>query len=53
MEGGYYPLIRRTQIGPDGTVKAPIDPQFYGLNLVDQDADLSQLTYSVVRFERT
>lgn len=51
-DGGYYPLIRRTQIGSDGTIKTPIDPQYYAMNLVADDSDLASLQYRVTRFEK-
>ncbi len=51
-EGGYYPLIRREQLTQDGSVRFAIDPQYYAMNLMSEDSDLSQLQYRVTRFEK-
>lgn len=50
-EGGYYPLLRRTQISPTGkTTELP--PRFYALNIVSQYPELAETYYKVVSFEK-
>jgi YidC/Oxa1 family membrane protein insertase len=45
-KGGFYPLLRRSLISPNGTVKNPADPEFYALNILGDDID----TYNVKSF---
>lgn len=51
-KGGYYPLIRRTLLGPDGQIKSPASSEFYALNVVSDDPAIGSLRYKVVRFEK-
>ena len=48
--GGYYPLLRRTQLNSDGSVKHRIKPEFYALNIVGEDEEVSNLIYRFSRF---
>lgn len=51
-QGGYYPLLRRTQLAKDGSIQFAIDPKYYAMNLVAEDSDLTNLQYRVTRFEK-
>ena len=50
--GGYYPLLRRSIVNSDGSVRQPIDPQYYAFNLIGEAPAVSQLEYKVTRFEK-
>lgn len=50
-EGGYYPLLRRSQISADGKI-TNISPRFYALNIVSQYPELAETYYKVVSFEK-
>lgn len=50
--GGYYPLLRRTQLNNDGTIKHRIGPEFYALTVVGENPEIAKLTYRVTRFEK-
>jgi YidC/Oxa1 family membrane protein insertase len=52
LQGGYYPFLRRSIVNPDNTAPHQLDPQYYALNLVGPDADLSRLEYKMTRFEK-
>ena len=52
QEGGYYPLLRRTQIANNGDILAAISPEYYALNLFAEDSNLANLSYRVTRFEK-
>ncbi len=49
--GGYYPLLRRSILNSDGTVKNAVPPEAYALNIVGDDPEVSALFYRVTRFE--
>jgi YidC/Oxa1 family membrane protein insertase len=49
--GGYYPLLRRPLLDADGKAAAPILPEYYALNIVDEDPALARVNYKVTRFE--
>lgn len=49
--GGYYPLLRRSLLKPDGTAQFSVSPEYYALNIVADDASLANLNYRVTRFE--
>lgn len=49
--GGYYPLLRRSILGSDGTVKHAASPEYYALNIIGDDPEISQISYRVKRFE--
>ncbi len=50
--GGYYPLLRRSIIGPSGHVTLKVDPKYYALNIVSDDPDVAKLHYQVKSFSR-
>ncbi len=50
--GGYYPLLRRTQMNADGSVKHRVGPEYYALNVVGENPAIAQLLYRVTRFEK-
>lgn len=50
--GGYYPLLRRSQLSHDGQPKHIASPEYYALSLLSDQVDLSQLNYRVTRFEK-
>ncbi|MBF8262608.1 MAG: yidC [Parachlamydiales bacterium] len=50
--GGYYPLLRRSIYQADGTVRHLLDPQYYAMNIVSDDSEISSLEYRVTRFEK-
>ncbi len=49
--GGYYPLLRRAILNPDGREKSSVSPEYYALNIVGEDPDIGALNYRVTRFE--
>ncbi|MBI5273156.1 MAG: membrane protein insertase YidC [Chlamydiia bacterium] len=49
--GGYYPLLRRSILNPDGSNQSTVSPECYALNLTSDDPALSRQTYKVTRFE--
>lgn len=49
--GGYYPLLRRSQMDLDGAVKHKVSPAFYALSVVGDQPALANLLYRVTRFE--
>ncbi|MBS0625967.1 MAG: membrane protein insertase YidC [Verrucomicrobia bacterium] len=49
--GGYYPLLRRTQLNAAGDETNKISPQFYSLNIVGEDDNVANGLYRVTRFE--
>ncbi|HSX26898.1 MAG TPA: membrane protein insertase YidC [Chlamydiales bacterium] len=49
--GGYYPLIRRSILNADGSVKHLVPAEYYALNVVGDDPELAHLSYQVTRFE--
>lgn len=51
-QGGYYPLLRRTQLARDGSISFPIDAKYYAMNLLTEDSALVNLFYRVTRFEK-
>lgn len=50
--GGYYPLIRRAIMASGNHVAVPVSPQYYALNLVNDDPEFANIVYSVKRFEK-
>lgn len=50
-QGGYYPLLRRPTLNRDGTTHTSLKSQFYALNLVSDEENLSNLSYKVTQFE--
>ena len=49
--GGYYPLLRRAILNPDGTEKTGVSPANYAFSIVGDNGALSNQTYRVTRFE--
>lgn len=56
--GGYYPLLRRSLVSPDGTAKNTVSPVFYALNIVSENDDIANLNFRMtemgprsIRFE--
>ncbi len=55
-QGGYYPLLRRSIINPNGTVKNPADPNYYALTILGDDTAVYRVTNfgpDFIRFEGT
>ncbi len=50
--GGYYPLLRRTLIGPRGDVIKKFPSQFYALNTVTDERGQESPLYRLSRFEK-
>lgn len=50
--GGYYPLIRRSQLGQGDRVTSKIPPQFYALNVFSPQDPTDNNFYQVTRFEK-
>ncbi len=50
--GGYYPLLRRPLLLPDGTKQFSFPAECYALNLVGEDPWIANTTYRVTRFEK-
>ena len=51
-QGGYYPLLRRSQLDSSGSIVRPIGPEFYALNVVGEEAGLAGINYRMTRFEK-
>lgn len=47
VTGGYYPLLRRSILNKDGTIRSSVPPEYYALNVVGGDIG----NYSVTRQE--
>jgi YidC/Oxa1 family membrane protein insertase len=50
--GGYYPLLRRTQLNADGSIKHRLRPEYYALNIVGENPAIAKQIYRVTRFEK-
>jgi YidC/Oxa1 family membrane protein insertase len=50
--GGYYPLLRRALLNSNEEAKTPVPPEYYALNILDEEADIGQISYKVSRFEK-
>ncbi len=54
--GGYYPLLRRTLLGPDGRVLTEMPHRYYALNLFPAnnttDTGVFKGNYKLTRFEK-
>ena len=48
--GGYYPLLRRTQLTNSGSVAIKVPPRFYALNIVSDYPEVAELVYTVKEF---
>lgn len=46
--GGYYPLLRRTLINPDGSPIQVLASGYQALNLVSDYPDVSELNYKII-----
>ncbi len=51
--GGYYPLIRRNLIGPNGKTELKVSPDTYALSVVSAYPELANLRYKVVSHSDT
>jgi YidC/Oxa1 family membrane protein insertase len=49
--GGYYPLLRRSILDSDGSIKSAVSPEYYAMNVVGEDPSIANLEYRVTRFE--
>ena len=38
--GGYYPMLRRSIIGPSGHITHKVNPKYYALNLASNDPEI-------------
>jgi YidC/Oxa1 family membrane protein insertase len=50
--GGYTPLIRRSIVGPTGTITHALEPKYYAFNLISDDSSIAKLPYSLKRIEK-
>lgn len=50
--GGYYPMLRRSIIGPTGHVTHKIEPKYYALNLTSNNPEIANLFYKVTHFSK-
>ncbi len=50
--GGYYPLLRRSIMSPQGGVAIPNAPRYYALNTLADDGSLNNQAYQVTRLEK-
>jgi YidC/Oxa1 family membrane protein insertase len=48
--GGYYPLLRRSQLASTGAFAIKIEPRFYALNIVSEYPEVASLVYTVKDF---
>ncbi len=52
VQGGYYPLLRRGVIGVAGITTTDINPNYYALNVIEQDKMHEAVLYTLKRFEK-
>ncbi len=45
--GGYYPLLRRGLLTPDGKPLVNVPPRYYALNVVGEDTNIAKMSYSL------
>lgn len=50
--GGYYPLLRRPILKPDGSEKSSVSPTYYALNIVSDREDIANLNFKVTDFTK-
>ncbi|HSX03754.1 MAG TPA: membrane protein insertase YidC [Rhabdochlamydiaceae bacterium] len=50
--GGYYPLIRRSQLGSGGNIASKVSPNFYALNVFSEQEGPESHFYKLTRFEK-
>jgi YidC/Oxa1 family membrane protein insertase len=50
--GGYYPLLRRPILAPDGTAKTQLSPSYYALAIVDENGRGSDIPFKMTNFNR-
>ncbi len=51
--GGYYPLLRRSIVNPQGSFTIKVDPAYYSLNILKgNDESFARQRYKVKRFEK-
>ncbi len=50
--GGYYPLLRRSIMSPQGGISFPTASRYYALNTLADDDSLSNQLYQVTRLEK-
>lgn len=50
VEGGFYPLIRRSLLNSQGEVTSNIPPKFYALNIISEDNDTANLEYKLISY---
>ena len=50
--GGYYPMLRRSIIGPSGHITHKVNPKYYALNLASNDPEISNLNYQLKSFSK-
>lgn len=49
--GGYYPLLRRPIFNASGEQQTQFPAQYYAMNIVGENPDVSNIDYEVTRFE--
>ncbi|HEX2583088.1 MAG TPA: membrane protein insertase YidC, partial [Chlamydiales bacterium] len=48
--GGYYPLLRRAILKPDGAEKSGVSPSYYALNILSDQEEIANLNFKVTDF---
>ena len=50
--GGYYPLLRRSIIGPSGHITHKVNPKYYALSITSEDSNASKIYYQLKSFSK-
>jgi YidC/Oxa1 family membrane protein insertase len=50
--GGFYPLLGRAILNPNGTERSAVSPSYYALNIISQDEDIANLNFRVTDFTK-
>lgn len=50
--GGYYPLLRRNILNPQGKPTLPLSARYFAFNVISDMENLHNNTYHVTRFEK-
>ncbi|MBB64558.1 MAG: membrane protein insertase YidC [Waddliaceae bacterium] len=46
-EGGYYPLLRRDILSPDGLIASRVKPEHYALNILSKYPEMAELPFQM------
>jgi YidC/Oxa1 family membrane protein insertase len=51
--GGYYPLLRRSILNPNGTIRSAVAPEYYATQLLPDDPTFRVPNYTMVKIDET